>query len=187
MLLKSALVRYTNHPESSQGRSILVERKRRYDEALFKWNASRHANLLMVRETLGDDAYTRIEELLERRLVSSALTPLNRCLTEAFDIVIGEEDSNVSELMEHAGRHLEFARDCGFQITEELYSLSSIATGSSDGLKTRARCEAERVLVEVCPLIPRSPALCESRAAKNEQPAEVSDPTCRLQSGHDAT
>ncbi len=123
-LLASGLRRHAENPSAESKREIL-ERKRQYDDAYFTWNASHQANLLLVRQILGSDEYSEFESMVEFRLVKQTFTPLDRCLTGAYDAAIRGRDARpilsgckASELLQHA-------LDCGYALTDELFRLSS--------------------------------------------------------------
>ncbi len=122
-LLASALRRHSTDPNEISFKEVHT-RKRDYDQAYASWNKNNLANLLAVRTILEIDEYSRLENLIEFRLVGGAFRPLDHCLTAAYDAAIREnnarkilEDCDVSGL-------LQVALDCGYAISDELYRLS---------------------------------------------------------------
>lgn len=97
-LLSSALKRHANSP-TADSKSEVVERKRLYDDAYFNWNASHQANLLLVRQVLGSDRYSAFESMVESRLVGQIFSPLDACLTQAYDAAIRNESPANPERM----------------------------------------------------------------------------------------
>lgn len=122
-LLLSALLRHTCNPVPESKQEV-IERKRLYDEAYFNWNAHYQANLLLIRQILDSSEYSVFEAMVQSRLVKKTFTPIDECLTKAYDLTIrGGAPSRVlaecgmSELIQRA-------LDCGYVITDELFKLS---------------------------------------------------------------
>ena len=90
-MLLSGLRRHAKSP-SDESRKEVMERKRLYDDAYVSWNANHQANLLLIRQVLGSSTYSEFEGLLEFRLVSQVFSPLDKCLTEAYDLAIRKQD-----------------------------------------------------------------------------------------------
>lgn len=123
-LLASALKRHAESPTEDSKREV-SDRKRLYDDAYFNWNANHQANLFLVRQVLSSDRYTAFEGMVESRLVVQTFSPLDTCLTRAYDAAIRSKDPrpileecNASELVQRA-------LDCGYAITDALFKLSS--------------------------------------------------------------
>lgn len=117
---------------SSLRRSALLEevvdRKARYDETYVTWNANHQANLLLVRQVLGESQYSRFEELVESHLVGKIFRPLDVCLTRAYDLRVSDRPAReVQEALEdcRAARLLQSALDCGYALTDGLFRLST--------------------------------------------------------------
>ena len=123
-LLLSAIRRHSRSPVGESMREV-VERKRAYDEAYFRWNSHLQSNLFLVRKVLDSSRHTLFEEFVEDRLVKNIFSPIDRCLTNAYDLVIrGRDptsllaDCNASELIQRA-------LNCGYGITDDLYRLGA--------------------------------------------------------------
>ena len=120
----------------------ITYRKKLYDEAYVKWNTNHQANLFLVREVLRAEDYSYFESVVEFNLVSKIFSPLDSCLTQAYDASARGEDA-VSIVNECKARnYLKLALDCGYAITDELYKLS----GSKVDRKA-----AESELERTCP------------------------------------
>lgn len=114
---------------SSIKRNVSIEeikyRKKLYDEAYFHWNSNHQSNLLLVRKVLGDKEYSEFESLIEFHLVTNIFTPLDSCLTKAYDYRIKENKSGKGVYAECKGSDfLQQALDCGYALTDELYKLT---------------------------------------------------------------
>jgi len=114
---------------SSIKRNILMDeikyRKTLYDEAYFNWNANHQSNLLLVRKVLGNKEYTEFELMIEFHLVSKIFTPLDSCLTKAYDFRVKEGKSGKATYTSCNGPALlQQALDCGYALTDELYKLT---------------------------------------------------------------
>lgn len=127
-LLLSALRRHTQCPVPESKQEV-VERKRLYDEAYFNWNTHLQANLLLVRQILGSSEYSKFEAIVELQLVKEMFTPIDTCLTEAYDLTIrgGNPDSVLADCK--ASELIQRALNCGYAITDELFKLSSKGAG----------------------------------------------------------
>ena len=122
-LLLSALRRHSQDPVPESMQEV-IERKRQYDEAYFNWNGHHQANLLLVRQILNSTEYSKFEAFVELRLVREAFTPIDQCLTQAYDITIRGRDPN-SVLAEcNVSQLMQLSLDCGFAITDALYRVS---------------------------------------------------------------
>ena len=166
--LRSALDNFVNPGRTDKLIPEVVASKKRYDESVFKWNKNFHANLLLVRDIHGFDVFTRLEQLIETRLVTSAFNPLGLCLTDAYNKVITSDSlTGLTELLADADEHLASARKCGFQVAEELYRLTeSRPVGKTD--KKKRFCAAIRKIEGTCPLTDRSPPVCKKETATYE-------------------
>jgi hypothetical protein len=109
----------------------IVERKRLYDDVYVKWNANHQANLLLIRQLLNEKEYSEFEALLEFHLVKNIFTPLDRCLTAAYDRRL--TSGNVAVVLNGCGatRLVQAALDCRYALTDELYKLSSVSADST--------------------------------------------------------
>ena len=123
-LLASALKRHAENPTEDSKKEVL-DRKRLYDDAYFNWNASHQANLLLVRQVLGSDRYSAFEGMVEFRLVGQTFSPLDSCLTRAYDVAIRSKDPRPILKECNASELIQRALDCGYAITDELFKLSS--------------------------------------------------------------
>lgn len=117
-LLASSLVRNVSIDE-------ITARKFLYDEAYFNWNKDHQANLLLVRSVLGEKQYSDFEALIEFHLVRKIFSPLDSCLTQAYDHRLTTDDTGKGVVAEcGASRLLRQALDCGYALTDELYKLT---------------------------------------------------------------
>jgi hypothetical protein len=132
-LLASGLRRHSESPTAESKREIL-ERKRQYDDAYFTWNASHQANLLLVRQVLGSDRYSQFESMVEFRLVKQTFTPLDKCLTRAFDATIRGQDARPLLNECNASNLTQRALDCGYALTDVLFRLSSPSGNKEEAL-----------------------------------------------------
>ena len=146
-LLRSVLNRHGTTGADDRIEAEMVARKALYDQAYFDWNVQLHANLLLIRHILDEDAYTRIEQLIETRLVTSMLAPLDAALTAAYDRV-SKGSPHPEDLLAESKRHIDNGRACSHRMIEELYRLSVGADGSGHSLE-----EAARAIEEVCVLV----------------------------------
>jgi len=132
-LMLSALKRNAENP-TDESKKELLERKRLYDEAYFNWNVGAQANLLLVRQILGADHYTAFENIVEVRLVNQTFSPLDNCITRAYDLAIRGKDSRPTLEECQAKRLLQRVLDCGYAITDELFKLSSPSGQTKDAI-----------------------------------------------------
>jgi len=122
-LLLSALQRHSTNPVEQSLKEI-VERKRLYDDAYVLWNANHQANLLLIRQLLGSQTYSDFEGMVEFRLVKNTFTPLDSCLTQAYDLAVRGKDPRQLLKSCRATELIQRSLDCGYAITDELYKLS---------------------------------------------------------------
>lgn len=123
-LLLSALRRHADSPISESLQEV-IRRKQQYDEAYFRWNSNHQANLLLVRQVLGSSKYSNFEGMVEFRLVKNTFTPIDQCLTNAYDHTIRDGDPRPILNECKASELIQRALDCGYAITDELFRLSS--------------------------------------------------------------
>ena len=123
-LLLSALRRHSREPVSTSLREV-VERKHVYDEAYFRWNSHLQSNLFLVRDVLDSSRHTVFEEFVESRLVKNIFTPIDVCLTNAYDLTI--RGRNPTSLLTEckASELIQRALNCGYGITDDLYRLGA--------------------------------------------------------------
>ena len=123
-LLHSTLKRHAKHPISESLQEVMY-RKRLYDEAYHKWNSNLKANLLTIRKILDADSYTMLEDVVQRNLILRIFKPLDICLTKSYDATI--RNHNALAIMKRCDSdHLkQCGLDCGNEITEALFKLSS--------------------------------------------------------------
>lgn len=140
-LLASALKRHSKAP-IPESKTEIIERKRLYDEAFFKWNANHQANLLLIRQILESSEYSNFEAMVEFRLVKNTFTPLDECLTKAFDASIRGQDARPILEEYKCGELIQRSLDCGYAITDQLFKLSG-GHGSAD--------DAKSILDQRCP------------------------------------
>ena len=140
-LLLSALLRHAQDPVA-ESRQEVVERKRQYDEAYFRWNSHHQANLLLVRQILGSSEYSDLEAFVEFRLVRAVFWPIDRCLTDAYDATIRGRDPTAILAKCEASKLIQRALDCGHAITGELFGLSNNkrTSGGASTQTLSARC-----------------------------------------------
>lgn len=144
-LLASALKRHAESPTEDSKKEVL-DRKRLYDDAYFNWNANHQANLLLVRQVLGSDSYSAFERMVESRLVGQTFSPLDDCLTRAYDASIRSKDPRQILKLCNASELIQRVLDCGYAITDELFQLSS-PSGRSQ--------EPSRIVADRCPNLVR--------------------------------
>ncbi len=132
-LLVSTLKRHAKAPTEDSKKEVL-DRKRLYDDAYFNWNASHQANLFLVRQVLGSDRYSAFEGMVEFRLVGQTFSPLDGCLTRAYDAAIRGKDPRPILKECKASELVQRALDCGYAITDELFKLSSPSGRSQESL-----------------------------------------------------
>lgn len=123
-LLSSAMRRNATNPVD-ESRQEVIARKRDYDIAYANWNTNSQAILLRVRTILLSPTYSGSENVIETRLVGRFLAPLDRCLTEAFDVTIRNGDPRPILQKCKSTTLVQNVLDCGYAITNELYRLSS--------------------------------------------------------------
>lgn len=123
-LLASALMRNARYPIPESMKEV-VERKQQYDDAYVNWNENYQANLLQVRQILGDARYEDFKDQFEGRLVEHIFTPLDTCLTDGYDLAI--RNQNPKKELDICGttKYLNEALDCGHVITDQLFLLSA--------------------------------------------------------------
>jgi hypothetical protein len=123
-LLNSALRRNAeNRRPVAASVDELVRRKQLYDEAYVSWNANHQANLFLVRQVLGAERYSEFESIVEFRLVKQVFTPLDACLTRAYDSAIRGGDPRPELEKCQTSKLLQRALNCGYAITDELFKL----------------------------------------------------------------
>jgi hypothetical protein len=135
----------------------LTRRKEAYDEAYVSWNSNHQANLLLIRQLLGNEEYTDFERLMEFQLVSRIFNPLDNCLTRAYDARLRKEnpvpilDTCLTGDAETSARTLvQAALDCGYAFTDELFRLSA-SPGNPDRQDVGTREIEERCAIPVQP------------------------------------
>lgn len=142
-LLLSALRRHANAP-TDESKKELIERKRLYDDAYVNWNTNHQANLLLVRQILGSTNYSSFEGMVEFRLVAKTFTPIDGCLTRAYDLAIRGKDSRPTLSECRATELIQRALDCGYAITDELFKLSGPSGKAQEAASiVDARCPKE--------------------------------------------
>ena len=126
-LLGSSLKRHASDISPISKKEI-VERKRLYDKYYFKWNANHKANLLLVRQIIRADEYSKFERMVEENLVLKIFKPLDLCLTQAYDTAIRDKDP--IPILEKCGSKAltQNALDCGYAITEELFQIAVVGS-----------------------------------------------------------
>jgi len=123
-LLASALRRGADLEE-------LRERKRSYDSEYVAWNTDHKANLLTIRDIVGDSLYTSFERIVEFSLVSEIFAPLDACLTSAYDARIRGSDPQPILDSCDARALLQQSLDCGHALIEGLFDVTSEARRSA--------------------------------------------------------
>lgn len=134
---------------SSLKRNISIEeikiRKAQYDEAYFFWNKDHQANLLLVRGVLGEKQYSDFESLIEFHMVGKIFSPLDTCLTKAYDNRLANQQSSSTILSEcKVSNLLQQALDCGYALTDELFKL----TEKNEDVQ---RIQATSIVSQRCP------------------------------------
>ncbi|MEE4193236.1 MAG: hypothetical protein V2I66_16780 [Halieaceae bacterium] len=123
----------------------IVKRKGQYDEAYFQWNRDHQANLLLVRNVLGEKQYSDFESMIEFHLVGKIFAPLDSCLTKAYDYRITQNKSGKEILNDcSVSTLLQQALDCGYALTDELFKLTE-QNGKIE------RMEASSIVAQRCP------------------------------------
>ena len=119
------------------------DRKKMYDEAYVKWNSNHQANLFLIRNMLASKEYTEIESIVEFTLVTKIFSPLDMCLTKAYDAAIAAASSPVKVVLECDTKALLLqSLNCGYAITDQLYRLAGEETTSDQAVsEIRERCE----------------------------------------------
>ena len=85
---------------------------------------------------------TNFEGMVEFRLVKNTFTPIDNCLTKAYDASIRGQDARPILKECKSGELIQRSLDCGYAITDELFKLSG-GHGSVDG--------SESILDQMCP------------------------------------
>ncbi|AZZ98793.1 hypothetical protein [Pseudoalteromonas sp. R3] len=139
-LLASSLKRNVSLEET-------IERKTNYDDAYFQWNKDHQANLLLVRSVLGSQQYSEFESMIEFYLVRKIFSPLDRCLTKAYDYRMTTGNSGKGILLDcNANELLQQALDCGYALTDELFKLTERNGSNQRAVSSnviKQRCSAE--------------------------------------------
>ncbi|MEO1471201.1 MAG: hypothetical protein AAFV86_19320 [Pseudomonadota bacterium] len=120
----------------------LCHRKRAYDEAYLRWNVRIQSAMLQVRELVDAPDYSRIETVIEERLVVRLLSPADACLTDGYDAAIAGRGGAAAWDGCEGDRLRRQTRICGVAITDAIHALSR-ATLSED--------QAIRRIVDACP------------------------------------
>jgi hypothetical protein len=123
----------------------IIERKKLYDEVYVRWNTNHQANLLLIRQLLEEKQYSEFEALMEFHLVRRIFTPLDQCLTSAYDRRLGGAPGRVPLEQCSARELIQRALDCGYALTDELFKLSGADTPSGRTVATQeivGRCES---------------------------------------------
>jgi len=142
-MLLSGIRRHANAP-TDVSRKEVIDRKRLYDDAYANWNANHQANLLLIRQVLGSNTYSKFEGLLEFRLVSQVFSPLDKCLTDAFDETMRNRDPRPLLEACKAKDLVQRSLDCGYAITDELFRLSTPSGSPEESASiVDSRCPAE--------------------------------------------
>jgi hypothetical protein len=128
-MLYSAILRQAELEE-------IKERKRLYDDAYVKWNSNLQANSLMIRDLLKGEVYTFIESSIQTILVEKIFSPLDKCLTLAYDeTVSGRSGTKIVEECK-AGELLRRSLSCGYIIPNELHQLAIRANTKENACKS---------------------------------------------------
>jgi hypothetical protein len=129
VMLHSAILRQAQLEE-------IKERKRLYDDAYVRWNSNVQANSFMIRDVLKGETYSFIESAVQTILVEKIFSPLDKCLTLAYDeVASGRSGTKIVEECKAAellGRSLR----CGYIIPNELYKLSSRSITKEEACKS---------------------------------------------------
>lgn len=142
-MLLSGLKRHANAPSDNSAKEI-VERKRMYDDAYVGWNTNHQANLLLIRQVLGSSTYSEFEGLVEFNLVTLVFSPLDKCLTEAYDVASRNQDPRPLLKACKAVDLVQRSLDCGYAITDELFRLSSPSGSPKESTSiVESRCPAQ--------------------------------------------
>lgn len=122
-LLAASLRRYSTDPVALALEELL-ERKRLYDEAYYQWNATSHANLLLIRRLLSADVYSEIEAFVEFRLIPGYFAPMDRCLTRAYDSAIRGADARPELEACKIRDLLRRSLGCGYEISDTVFLIA---------------------------------------------------------------
>jgi hypothetical protein len=123
--------------------SEIQDRKKSYDESFVKWNTEVKANLFSIRNVLGESDYSFFEHSVETMLVSGAFSPLDKCVTDSYDLTLLGRQSEAAQVLILCNSRglLALVLDCGYAITDELYKLAGKATDrTSAEIEVRFKC-----------------------------------------------
>lgn len=101
-------------------------RKRTYDEAYVGWNKNVMQNIFAIREVTGEHMISNLETYYENGLVAG-MAEVDRCLTKAYDVRIGNGDPKPVLESCRMAEHHQFVLDCGATFTNELYKLTRLS------------------------------------------------------------
>ncbi len=122
-------------------------RKRSYDEAYIDWNKSLRPNLFAIREVMGENAFTALEQDFEKYVVDP-FSKMDACVTRAYDLRIAGQDA-LKELETCKMVALyQTTLDCGASFTNELYKLTRVSllpfSGPSEAERAAARARISK-------------------------------------------
>ena len=116
----------------------LRQRKQSYDETYVDWNKNLRQNIFAVRDVMGANEFTALEQDFENYLVEP-FSKIDRCITLAYDIKIAAQDPLPTLETCRMAELYQLTLDCGATFTNELRKLTNVSL-----LPFRTANEAER-------------------------------------------
>ena len=124
-------------------------RKRSYDEAYVEWNKSLRPNLFAIREVMGEQAYTELEQDFEKYVIDP-LSKMDGCITRAYDAKITGQDALKELEVCKMAQLYQLTLDCGASFTNELYKLTRVALFPYSGPREPERAAARARISKSC-------------------------------------
>ena len=124
-------------------------RKRGYDEVYVDWNKNLRQNLFAIREVMGEDEFSMLEQDFEKYIV----TPFSRidaCLTRAYDQKMAAADPLPQLETCRMADMYQLTLDCGASFTNELYKLTRVRLMPFSGATEIDRRAARARISKVC-------------------------------------
>jgi hypothetical protein len=128
-------------------------RKRSYNESFVDWNRNIRQNLFAIREVLGDEDTTALEDDFQNLLVGP-LAQIDNCLTKAYDLKMTGQDGQAQLDACKMAELYQATLDCGASFTNELYKMTRISFLPFAGTDARERSLARQRINRDCVRLP---------------------------------
>jgi hypothetical protein len=126
-MLRSSLLRGALRDE-------IKDRKKAYDETVVQWNSNLQANLFIIRDVLNANDYNTVDRALEQELIGKIFSPLDTCLTQAYDAYMFQAGGVPGRILEdcHSDALLKDVLFCGYVIADQLHVVAGRSASAVD-------------------------------------------------------